>query len=77
MVVDRADAAMFAAKSLGRNRTYQFRDLDDDAPVRRAPISPDHHDQATAIGRWASDTATQALASVLAPNHTIAGARRT
>lgn len=67
MVVDRADAAMFAAKSLGRNRTYQFRDLDDDAPVRRAPISPDHHDQATAIGRWASDTATQALASVLAP----------
>lgn len=67
MVVDRADAAMFAAKSLGRNRTYQFREQDDDAPVRRAPISPDHHDQAAAIGRWASDTATQALASVLAP----------
>lgn len=67
MVVDRADAAMFAAKSLGRDRVYLFRELDEEAPVRRAPISPHHHDRATAIGRWASDTATQALASVLAP----------
>ncbi|HEU5324322.1 MAG TPA: GGDEF domain-containing protein, partial [Candidatus Limnocylindria bacterium] len=36
MLVDRADAAMYAAKSLGRNRTYQFRDVDEEAPVRRA-----------------------------------------
>ena len=71
MLVDRADAAMYAAKSLGRNRTYLFRDLDEEAPVRRAPISAEHRAQATAIGQWASDTATQALASVLAPqpNH--------
>ena len=67
MLVDRADAAMYAAKSLGRNRTYLYRELDDEAPVRRAPISPQHRAQATAIGQWASDTATQALASVLAP----------
>jgi len=67
MLVDRADAAMYAAKSLGRNRTYLFRDLDEEAPVRRAPISADRRAQATAIGRWASDTATQALASVLSP----------
>ena len=67
MLVDRADAAMYAAKSLGRNRTYLFRDLDEEAPVRRAPISAEHRAQATAIGKWASDTATQALASVLAP----------
>jgi diguanylate cyclase (GGDEF)-like protein len=67
MLVDRADAAMYAAKSLGRNRTYLYRDIDDEAPVRRAPISAAHRAQATAIGKWASDTATQALASVLAP----------
>ena len=67
MLVDRADAAMYAAKSLGRNRTYLFRDLDEEAPVRRAPISSERRAQATAIGRWASDTATQALASVLSP----------
>jgi diguanylate cyclase (GGDEF)-like protein len=67
MVVDRADAAMYAAKSLGRNRVYLFRELDEAAPVRRAPISATHRAQATALGRWASDTATQALASVLAP----------
>ena len=71
MLVDRADAAMYAAKSLGRNRTYLYRDLDEEAPVRRAPISSERRAQATAIGQWASDTATQALASVLAPqpNH--------
>jgi diguanylate cyclase (GGDEF)-like protein len=66
-LVDKADAAMYAAKSLGRNRTYLFRDIDEGAQVRRAPISPERRAQAAAIGRWASDTATQALASVLAP----------
>ena len=66
-LVDQADAAMYAAKSLGRNRTYLFRAVDETAPVRRAPISADHRAAATAIGRWASDTATEALASVLAP----------
>ena len=67
MLVDRADAAMYAAKSLGRNRTYLFRDVDEGARVRRAPISAEHRAQAAAIGQWASDTAIQALASVLAP----------
>ncbi len=66
-LVDRADAAMYAAKSLGRNRTYLFREVDEEAQVRRAPISAAHRDQAHAIGQWARDTAIQALASVLAP----------
>ena len=66
-LVDQADAAMYAAKGLGRNRTYAYRDLDDGAPVRRAPISQERRAAAAAIGQWASDTATEALASVLAP----------
>lgn len=66
-LVDQADAAMYAAKSLGRNRTYRYRAVDDNAPVRRAPISAEGRAAATAIGRWASDTAADALASVLAP----------
>jgi diguanylate cyclase (GGDEF)-like protein len=66
-LVDQADGAMYAAKSLGRNRTYRYRVLDDNATVRRAPISSERRAAATAIGRWASDTAAEALASVLAP----------
>lgn len=66
-LVDQADAAMYAAKSLGRNRTYLYRAVDEGAPVRRAPISAEHRAAATAIGQWANDTATEALASVLAP----------
>ncbi len=66
-LVDQADAAMYAAKSLGRNRTYRYRAVDDNAPVRRAPISAERRAAATAIGQWASDTAADALASVLAP----------
>lgn len=66
-LVDQADAAMYAAKSLGRNRTYLYRDIDEEAPVRRAPISAESRAAAAAIGQWASDTAIEALASVLAP----------
>jgi len=66
-LVDQADAAMYAAKSLGRNRTYRYRAVDDNAPVRRAPISAERRAAATAIGQRASDAAAEALTSVLAP----------
>ncbi|HYM53646.1 MAG TPA: diguanylate cyclase [Candidatus Dormibacteraeota bacterium] len=66
-LVDQADAAMYAAKSLGRNRTYLYRAIDENALVRRSPISNERRAAASAIGQWASDTATEALASVLAP----------
>jgi diguanylate cyclase (GGDEF)-like protein len=66
-LVDQADAAMYAAKSLGRNRTYRYRAVDDNAPVRRAPISAERRAAAAAIGQWASDAAAGALASVLVP----------
>lgn len=67
MLVEQADAAMYGAKAMGRNKVIQHRDLDDEAPVRRAPISPERRAAAAAIGQWASATATEALASVLAP----------
>src|SRR4029453_12155409 len=66
-LVDQADAAMYAAKSLGRNRTYRYRAVDDNAPFRRAPTSGERRAAAASIGQWASATAAEALASVLAP----------
>jgi diguanylate cyclase (GGDEF)-like protein len=62
-----ADAAMYSAKSLGRNQTYIFAEPDDDARVPRAPISAAGRARAMAIGQLARDAATAALASVLDP----------
>jgi diguanylate cyclase (GGDEF)-like protein len=62
-----ADAAMYSAKSLGRNQTYVFAEPDDDARVPRAPISAVGRARAVEIGQQARDAATAALTSVLAP----------
>jgi diguanylate cyclase (GGDEF)-like protein/putative nucleotidyltransferase with HDIG domain len=62
-----ADAAMYSAKSLGRNQTYIFAEPDDDARVPRAPISAAGRARAVEIGQRARDAATAALTSVLAP----------
>src|SRR4029078_3233636 len=62
-----ADAAMYSAKSLGRNQTYLFAEPDDDARVPRAPISAAGRARAVEIGQRARDAATAALASVFAP----------
>jgi diguanylate cyclase (GGDEF)-like protein len=62
-----ADAAMYSAKSLGRNQTYIFAEPDDDARVPRAPISAAGRARAIEIGQQARDAATAALTAVLAP----------
>ncbi|MFL5754762.1 MAG: diguanylate cyclase, partial [Chloroflexota bacterium] len=62
-----ADAAMYSAKSLGRNQTYVFAEPDEDAHVPRSPISPAGRAQAMEIGRLARDAAVASLASVTAP----------
>ena len=53
-----ADAAMYSAKSLGRNQTYIFAEPDDDARVPRAPISTAGRARAMEIGRQAREAAT-------------------
>ena len=62
-----ADAAMYSAKSLGRNQTYVFAEPDDDARVPRAPISAAGRARAMEIGQRARDAAMAALTSVLDP----------
>ena len=62
-----ADAAMYSAKSLGRNQTYIFAEPDDDARVPRAPISVAGRTRAMEIGRQARQAATAALASYILP----------
>jgi diguanylate cyclase (GGDEF)-like protein len=62
-----ADAAMYSAKSLGRNQTYIFEEPDEDARVPRAPISDAGRARALEIGRRARDAATDSLTSFIAP----------
>jgi diguanylate cyclase (GGDEF)-like protein/putative nucleotidyltransferase with HDIG domain len=62
-----ADAAMYSAKSLGRNQTYIFSEPDDDNRVPRAPISAAGRARAVQVGQQARDAATAALTSTLLP----------
>jgi diguanylate cyclase (GGDEF)-like protein len=62
-----ADAAMYSAKSLGRNQTYIFAEPDEDARVPRAPISAAGRAYAVEVGRAARDAATASLTSVISP----------
>jgi diguanylate cyclase (GGDEF)-like protein len=66
-----ADAAMYSAKSLGRNQTYIFAEPSDDARVPRAPISPYGRTRAMEVGLLARQATQQALASVVSgvPHH--------
>jgi diguanylate cyclase (GGDEF)-like protein len=62
-----ADAAMYSAKSLGRNQTYIFEEPDEDARVPRAPISDEGRLRAMEIGLRARQAATDMLTSYIAP----------
>ncbi len=63
-----ADAAMYSAKSLGRNQTYVFAEVDDDtARIPRAPISLEGRQRASEVGDYGRQAAEAALAAVLAP----------
>ena len=62
-----ADAAMYSAKSLGRNQTYIFEEPDEESRVPRAPISDAGRARAMDIGRRARDAATDTLTSFIAP----------
>ena len=66
-----ADAAMYSAKSLGRNQTYIFAEPDEDARVPRAPITAAGRARAVEIGQQARQAATDFLTTVIAPvpNH--------
>ena len=62
-----ADAAMYSAKSLGRNQTYIFSEPDEDARIPRAPISASGRAHAVEVGKAARQAAAAALTSVIAP----------
>jgi diguanylate cyclase (GGDEF)-like protein len=62
-----ADAAMYSAKSLGRNQTYIFAEPDEDARVPRAPISAAGRLRAMELGRAARDAATATITAVISP----------
>jgi len=60
-----ADAALYAAKGLGRDQVYVFRVPDDDAIVRSAPISMEARRRAIEWGTSALRAANEQLFAVL------------
>jgi HD-GYP domain-containing protein (c-di-GMP phosphodiesterase class II) len=62
-----ADAAMYSAKSLGRNQTYVFAEPDEDSRVPRAPISAEGRASAVEIGKAARAAAVELLHSIVEP----------
>lgn len=63
-----ADAAMYSAKSLGRNQTFVFAEIDDDTSrIPRAPISADGRRLAAEVGDLGRQAAEAALAAIVSP----------
>jgi hypothetical protein len=72
-LVRHADAAMYSAKSLGRNQVYIFEEPDEDTRIPRVPISPEGRARAVEVGRIARAAAERALIQTLAPYPTHRG----
>lgn len=72
-LVRHADAAMYSAKSLGRNQVYVFEEPDDGARIPRMPISPEGRARAVEVGKQARAAAERALIQTLAPYPTHRG----
>ncbi len=66
-LVREADAAMYSAKSLGRDQIYAFETPDDESTIVRSPISPSGRSQAMELGRLAHGAAADALAQMITP----------
>ncbi|MEA2537963.1 MAG: hypothetical protein QOF11_2197 [Chloroflexota bacterium] len=60
-----ADAALYSAKSLGRDQVYVFHELEEGSVVRRAAIGPEAREKAMAVGRAAMGAAAAALEEAL------------
>jgi diguanylate cyclase (GGDEF)-like protein len=72
-LVRHADAAMYSAKSLGRNQVYVFEEPDEGARIPRVPISPEGRARAVEVGRLARSAAERSLIETLAPYPTHRG----
>ena len=62
-----ADTALYAAKSLGRDQIYLFRELDEARSIHRTPINAAAREEAVSVGRRAAEAAEDQLAEILAP----------
>jgi diguanylate cyclase (GGDEF)-like protein len=64
-IIRDADAALYSAKSLGRDQVYVFHESGDDGLVRRAAIAPQARERAIEVGRAAMGAATASLTDAL------------
>ena len=60
-----ADAALYSAKSLGRDQVYVFHEIEEGSLVRRAAIGPQAREAAVEVGRAAMGAATASLQDAL------------
>jgi two-component system, cell cycle response regulator len=68
-----ADTALYAAKSLGRDQVYVFKELDDERTIHRSPLTAAARDEAMSVGRRAAESAEDRLSEILAPRPGWAG----